>query len=406
MKKWNSHPKHTLICTVGTSLFYPNLIGLPSPENYEPWLNKQPSQDRAYLSPEFVEMLKTNWTEFQQHSAETIALQEIARSLTQLPGTTRLCGAEINSIADLITREYCTSNCKLYFCHSATESGRNIANILVHYYRRNDRAVVTHEIEDLQDDDPKRFRTKGLRNLAKTIGQIVRESGSEFCAINATGGYKAQIAIAVLMGQALGIPVYYKHERFSEIVAFPPMPISLDFELWQHNSGLLEALQRNDVLNWDDFAEDWDEKMEVMVERVEVDGQIYIELSPTGQIFHDTFKNRFDASKNEYLPPPIDPPRKIKPSLTDHGWGNAREPILNFLQTITDQCPYVRQCRTHYWNPDLSQATRFRLQSEQIEGIFSNGSWTVKFYVDTSANTSGQRAACIADLNQRLANWI
>lgn len=402
----NRHSKHTLICTVGTSLFYPNLVGLPSPENYESWLNKQPSQDRASFSPEFVANLKENWTEVQQKSAGDRALQSIAELLTQLPETTRLCGAEINSITDLIKWNYCTPNCKLYFCHSATEFGRNIANILAHYYRTQNRSVVTQEIEHLQDDNPKLFRTKGLRNLAKKIGQIVRQSGSEFCAINATGGYKAQIAIAVLMGQALGIPVYYKHERFSEIIAFPPMPVSLDFELWQQHSGLLEALQRHEVLSWDNFAGDWDEKMEVTVERVEIDGQIQVELSATGQIFHDTFKNRFNASKDEYLPPPVFSTQKAKPSLTDHNWENARQPILKFLQTITDECPYVRQCGTDYWNKDLSQATRFRLKGEQIEGIFSNGSWTVKFYVKTSAKTPGQRAACIADLNQRLQNWL
>ena len=82
--------------------------------------------------------------------------------------------------------------------------------------------VEAREIDDLQDADPKRFRTKGLRNLAKVVCGVIRDYGAANCAINATGGYKAQIAIAVLMGQALGVPVYYKHERFDEIIAFPP----------------------------------------------------------------------------------------------------------------------------------------------------------------------------------------
>jgi len=36
-------------------------------------------------------------------------------------------------------------------------------------------------------------------------------------AINATGGYKAQIATTALIGIALDIAVYYKHERFNEM---------------------------------------------------------------------------------------------------------------------------------------------------------------------------------------------
>jgi putative CRISPR-associated protein (TIGR02619 family) len=400
-------PRHTLICTVGTSLFYPNLVSLPSAETYESWLNKQPDRDRAYLSPEFVEKLKSNWSAIQQQPIGNRHWQPIAELLAQLPGTVRLCGAEINSIFDLIDRQYCTPDCKLYFCHSATEDGRQIAALLTHYYRvKKHRVEDPSEIEHLQDTHPKLFRTKGLRNLAKAIGKIVRETGSEFCAIDATGGYKAQIAIGVLMGQALGVPVYYKHERFSEIIAFPPMPISLDFELWQHHSGLLEALEREELLAWESVAEDWNDKLEVTIEREKIDGQLYVTLSPTGQIFHDTFKHRFDASKDEYLPPAISDKSKIPPALTDHSWGNARSPILKLLQTITDQCPYVSHCRTYYWNPGLSAVTHFRLHGEQIEGIFSNGSWTVKFYVDTSANTSGQRAACISDLNQRLKDLI
>ncbi|MDJ1168904.1 putative CRISPR-associated protein [Roseofilum sp. BLCC_M154] len=405
----NLQPRHTLICTVGTSLFYPNLVNLPTPDKYENWLQRQPESDRTHLSPEFVEKLRLAYDKLQEEakpgSGSDRTYQTLAELLAELPETTRLCGAEINSISDLIAREYCQSNCQLYFCHSATDSGRQIATILTHYYRAKKYPVaLPQEIVDLQDENPKRFRTKGLRNLAKKISQIVRERGSEFCAINATGGYKAQIAIAVLMGQALEIPVYYKHERFSEIIAFPPMPISLDFELWQKNTGVLQALEREDMLSWDSLEEDWDEKMEVTVERETIDGKVFVEMSPTGQIFHDTFKNRFDASKDEVLPSPV--AQKDKPSLGDHDWKNARQIILNFFQKITDECPYVRLCRTHYWNPDLSSVTQFKMHGEQIEGIFSNGTWTVKFYVETSAKTPGQYTACIADLNLRLKGWL
>ena len=38
---------HTLICTIGTSLIYPNLNGLPKDRiAYEDWLKKQPKEDR------------------------------------------------------------------------------------------------------------------------------------------------------------------------------------------------------------------------------------------------------------------------------------------------------------------------------------------------------------------------
>ena len=54
-------------------------------------------------------------------------------------------------------------------------------------------------------------------------------------AINATGGYKAQISFAGMIGQALGIPVYYLFEKFSKVIKLPPQPVALDLSLWLEN---------------------------------------------------------------------------------------------------------------------------------------------------------------------------
>lgn len=390
--------KNTLICTVGTSLLRPNLVGLPDASHYEDWLQRQPPVDRPHLTPETVANLSAAFTQ-----RDTL---KVANVLAQLPGATRLCGAEINSITDLLAHGHCQERSTLLFCHSDTVEGQQVAEILRHYYERREYPVKLHGIEDLQDSDPKRFRTKGLRNLAKTVCRIIRERGAPYCAINATGGYKAQIAIGVLMGQALGTPVYYKHELFSEIIAFPPMPISLDHALWMRHSGLLAALDRHEVLREADLdLEDWDERLETLVERVLIDGDAYLEISPTGQIFHETFQGRFQSDRDQFLPPPVPAARKVRPTLNDHSWGNARGPIEDFMQRLTEECPYVQKCRTHYWHPSLSRASLFRLKGEEIEGVFSNGVWTVKIIVETSATTAGQREACAADLNHRIGLW-
>lgn len=401
--------KNTLICTLGTSLFKPNLLGLPTAESYNNWLSKQPEQDRQNLSFELIADLKA--------ALANKDWELLAELLGSISGTTRLCGAEINSITDLINREYCTEKCSLVFCHSATEEGQQIAEILQHYYDTKGHKTKLLKIEHLQDADPKAFRTKGLRNLAKEISKIVRNQSAQFCAINATGGYKAQIAIAVLIGQALGVSVYYKHELFSEIIAFPPMPIGLDFSLWLEKSDLLTALERwekikgmvnqqdvEEMVAWQDAEDGWDERIEALVERVEIDGKVYLELSPTGQIFHETFKGRFESIRDRVLPLPVSQNQKKQPRLPNHNWGNARNPILNFIQKIIDECPYVRTCHADYWNPDLSSPVLFRLKGEEIEGIFSNGSWTVKFIVETSANTTDEREACVADMNRLTEN--
>src|SRR5437764_255973 len=83
-------------------------------------------------------------------------------------------------------------------------------------------------------------------------------------------------AVAVLLGQALGIPVYYKHELFSEIIAFPPMPVALDFEVWMRASGLLTALERDGLAPRSEFEEDWDERYESLVTAEDIDGVAWL----------------------------------------------------------------------------------------------------------------------------------
>ncbi len=230
----------------------------------------------------------------------------------------------------------------------------------------------------------------------------MRETGADFCAINATGGYKAQIAIAVLMGQALDIPVYYKHERFDAIIPFPPMPVALDFSIWQQASGMFMVLSKEGIVSWEQYREDWDERFEPLVNREEIDGEDYLELSATGQIFHETFRTRFQQIKAHSLPRSATGNEKQTPNLGHHGYGQARTSILRFLQKLTDEVPYVRFCHSTYWNPDLPESNRFRPSGGEVQGIYSNGTYCVKFKVHTTSDDQDVLPGIVADLN----DWI
>jgi putative CRISPR-associated protein (TIGR02619 family) len=329
----------------------------------------------------------------------------VADVLAEFPGDARLCGAEVNSIASLIRHGYVPADAGFFF-HSDTDEGRDIAGVLVRLFRRRGHSPVEAvPVPDLQDKDPKRFRTKGLRNLARLLCGEVRDRSAGACAINATGGYKAQIAVAVLLGQALGIPVYYMHERFSEIIAFPPLPVSLDYEVWLRFSGWLNALERDFVLRSAVEADGWDERYESLVDmdRDEA-GREVLSLSAAGQIFHDTFRERFRTDRDRVLPPAAERGRKLPPVLHDHAVINLlRDELSRYLRDVTDAAPQVVRCVTNYCNPDLPETTRFRERGGEVEGVYSDGTRTVKFKVETTANTPGQRAAVVAALNDWLA---
>lgn len=379
----SDNSRHTLICTIGTSLFHPNLERLATGGNIA-------SSVPASVRDDLIQAYRAN------------DCPRIASQLHHFAPTDRLCGAEINSVTDLLAGSHVEKG-HLHLLHSDTTDGDHIAAVLKAYFTVDEWIVDVHRIDELKDDDPRAFRTRGLRNLAKTFGERVREAGVGYCAINATGGYKAQIAIAVLMGQALGIPVYYKHERFPAIIPFPPMPISLDFTLWQRASGMFAALSRPDACEPETrFSEDWDERFEPLINRVPVDGTICLELSATGQIFHETFRTRFQDSTTTGLPRPAMPEEKQTPRLGKHGYKSAEEPIRRYLSTLTDQRPYVKYCHSTYWNPDLPETPRFRVAGGKVEGIFSDGSWCVKFGVVTTAEDDAALSAVVADLNCRL----
>ncbi len=392
-----------LICTIGTSLFKPNLAGLPKPDGYAAWAETVRKQgEKEPPSLEVVKALREAYA-----AKDTKA---IADGLLRLSPTSRTCGAEVNSIASMIDNGYVPHDCGLFFLHSDTEDGRNIATILKNYYHSNKHAPVgTIEVPDLQDQDPKRFRTKGLRNLARKLCGVIRERSASACAINATGGYKAQIAIAVLLGQAIGVPVYYKHEQFSEIIAFPPMPVALDIEVWMWVSGMLDDLERTaEPIAATMYADEWDEKdaekYESLVERVLIDGETYLELSPTGQIFHETFRERFRTARDQVLPPSVSPEQKRPPRLEQAGWPGEHPEVERFMTKVTNEVPQVKHCATFYFNPDLPKRTHFRLGSDGIEGIYSDGRFTVKFRIETLAKTPGQQAAVVAVLNEWLTS--
>ena|SRR5579884_2888904 len=375
-----------LLCTVGTSLFRPNLEGL----------------DRALADGTIAED--------RRGLAEAYRARDwpaVARHLRAVDPADRLCGAELNSVASMVRHGHVPADVGLYFFHSATADGRAVAAVLTDFYRLGGHAPVKAvEVEDLQDEDPKRFRTRGLRHLARELCRVLRDHSPAACAVNATGGYKAQIAVAVLLGQALGVPVFYKHELFAEIISFPPLPVALDFEVWVRASAFLFDLAGGDMIPFATYADDWDERFESLVERVAVDGVDYLELSATGQIFHETFRERFRSARDRVLPPPVPAGQKKAPVLkSDEGHMLAhRSEVEGWLRRVTVEVPQVVLCVTTYYNPDLPERTRFRGTRGGVEGVYSNGTWTVKFRVETSAETEGQRSAVVASLNEWLAS--
>jgi putative CRISPR-associated protein (TIGR02619 family) len=139
---------------------------------------------------------------------------------------------------------------RLILLVSATDDGAAIGTILKTYFEARTcpirfKSCEYNTIAGLQDEAPLIFRTKGLTNLVRMLGSELSKWGDDGLGINATGGYKAQIGLAVAFGQAAHCPVFYKHERFDQIIQFPQVPFALDL-----------SLVENYLRLWADLAED------------------------------------------------------------------------------------------------------------------------------------------------------
>jgi putative CRISPR-associated protein (TIGR02619 family) len=362
--------RNVLICTVGTSLKG----------------NLASAKERK-----FAELLS-------QANVKGIALE-----LSATEPDNHLTGAEINSITSIIKKGLLNNRTHLYLLLSDTDDGVLIGNILKAYYERHQNLcgfehIQSSVIKGLSDQSPHRFKTEGLRNLVKAIAEIVKKHGAESVLINATGGYKAQISFAGMIGQALEIPVCYLFEKFSEVIELPPQPVSLDLSFWLENASLFfdlagDGVEKNPTEKNARFAS--------LVDEIEVEGTKLIGLSATGQLFHEMFQHRFQKQREMLLPPDsgLDPEGKvIKYEDSNGGRHYGLEAYLKNLRKVS----YVKRIYTYYFNPRLPGKNYFKPSSKgdlsQVEGGYSDGKATTKFDIVTTAESIDKRDAAIADL--------
>ncbi len=316
--------KNTLICTVGTSLFEANLRQL---------------SEKTADAPE-------NWFDIRQ-AYDSCNWKKLAQELLRVDPAKRLCGAEINTIQEIKGKNWLSLE-NIIFLVSDTPNGKNTGEVLQHYFRnRNDlslRVVEYRIVDQLQDERPKDFKIHGLRNLVRNIGDYIqRFGGPDYLAIDATGGYKAQIAIAVIVGQALNIPVLYKHERFSEIIDFPPLPITFDHDILARNADLLTDFERGKAFSSTNLGS-IDEKLRVLLAEITVGDESIYELSPIGQIYLTGFRLR-NPKPIKLVPAENRKPPTFRDDHYPVGFKEFTEQVWREISWIitTNSLPYDKQ---------------------------------------------------------------
>ncbi|MCL4513810.1 MAG: putative CRISPR-associated protein, partial [Candidatus Eremiobacteraeota bacterium] len=122
--------------------------------------------------------------------------------------------AETNSLSRLLVEGN-----EIVLVHSETDEGKQCAEMLGKHFESSGYKVTLHKVRYLSYAESQ-FKMRGLCSLVGDLCELIRQeqkAGKEIC-INATGGFKAEIAYSTLVGLLFDIPVYYIHDAFHDII--------------------------------------------------------------------------------------------------------------------------------------------------------------------------------------------
>jgi len=388
----------TLITTVGTSL-YSNLERLDTDKN-----------------PEYAD-IKEKYLDIKNEKTENGKLakaKELVKLLLNLSPDTRLLGAEINSVYAMLEKGFLDEEReRIIFFISDTYKGTEIGRILQNYFmnsqnRVNFKSCEIVKIEGLQDEKPNLFKTKGLTNLVRQMGQKYSLWQGSRLGINATGGYKAQIAMATAFGQVMQVPVFYKHEFFNQVISFPRVPFTINLSLvekhikfWADLSEEGATFTREDLDTYN-LPDDVMEEIAPLLEEVEIEekgvGNKLYSLSPLGQIYWQRFKR-----DNPYItiePSKIDETDRLGCTFRDDHYPIG---FKEYVRKVYNKNKFIKSCHslTYKGQKSIENGRFYEYNKKHIVGEYKDrNGFGARFEVVTNANNELERKWVIKELGQ------
>lgn len=328
----------------------------------------------------------------------------------------RACGAEVNSTALLAGGQKLSVGVleapfRVHLLVSDTPEGEWSGKVLTTHLRdwKGVAGVTWEAVAGLDGRNPRGFGHQGLRELVKTAAKRLTEARRQDpggqCVINATGGYKAQISLAGLLGQALKVPVVYLFEQFEQCIELPPMPVDFDRSLWIENYGLFRALAEEGMVPAARLAAlAPDARLLPLLDEEDVDGERYVALSPVLELMHQAF---------EYLPPSRAerPPSSSVPGVDRLRLNMAemahaprgsqqRAEQLAGLDAVTrvENIRFVNTARSFVKATGTEHTDEFRV-------VYSDGDKGLEFRLLTTCQTVNQRDWVLDELRRLVAGW-
>ncbi|MBO1437221.1 putative CRISPR-associated protein [Meiothermus sp. CFH 77666] len=207
--------------------------------------------------------------------------------------------AETNSLTRILHK-----GDEIVLLHSDTVEGARAAELLEQYWRQQGVPCSRVRIPGLAYE-AQGFVDYGLKNFVRTLAGEIRKAtrAQKDVIINATGGFKAEISYATVLGLVFKVPVCYIHEQFREIVTLPPTPISWDNSLFVWYRDFFDWLSEGEggvrpKAEVEPRMAPLPEEAQVLLETFELDGKPYMGLSPLGDAYLEAFQTEFEQAQS------------------------------------------------------------------------------------------------------------
>jgi hypothetical protein len=225
--------------------------------------------------------------------------------------------------------------------------------------------------------------------------------------VNSTGGYKAQIAFALALGQALKFPVYYRFEAFSKIIKMPPLPVSLDWEIYLNNFEILEFLESHTLIEeselkkhgYNNFAT-LPEEIKSFVDRTKIDKTQCLDFNPMGQVFIESAREliRMETSLQDSNKTPED--KIMINSKEAHAMEfEGKQKVMYRLSKL----PFITKLHLYDFHAREKDLVSVKLSEDNIIRVmYGNKKGTVYIEVQTTAKNRREMITAIEEIKKCL----
>ena len=209
-----------ILCTVGSSIANRCKSLQQAQANFQKW-----EDDLTYLPQELNEKInKCNLSDSKQIQQLSAELNTLNRMNVKKVDIVVLLSTD-SALGKICTEKLKETIEKLYFCK-----------------------VFIERVENLQVYDSAKLKESGLKNLVKILWDKYLNNNeykySYDIILNPIGGYKGIIPFVSILGMLKGRYSVYLFEFSEELIKLPPLPLSIDFDIYSRAKEALLFLEK------------------------------------------------------------------------------------------------------------------------------------------------------------------